>query len=109
MIILFNVTNEIILALFLSTASSTVSRPTTSTTVYAQIGLENAVIKAEIVWALKMVSSNFSYSSCSDIPATFKRMFEECPTAQSFAMADRKASYVNMDWLHTLKTYSWNK
>ena len=94
MIIFINVTNEIILALFLSTASSTVSRPTTSTTVYAQIGLENAVIKAEIVWALKMVSSNFSYNSCSDIPATFKRMFEECPTAQSFAMADRKASYV---------------
>ena len=102
MIIFINVTNEIILALFLFTASSTVSRPTTSTTVYAQIGLENAVIKAEIVWALKMVSSNFSYSSCSDIPATFKRMFEECPTAQSFAMADKESLLCYTIWIGSI-------
>ena len=84
--------------------------PTSVSTIGGQTVLENAIIKAEIVWALKMTSSNFSYNSCSDIPATFKMMFEDSPTAQSFSMADRKFVYVvQYGWLHISRIPSLNR
>lgn len=47
---------------------------------------------AEVIWCLKVVSSRFSYRSCSDLP--FAQMFPDSRIAQKFSMGYNKMSYV---------------
>ena len=50
--------------------------------------------KAEIMWALKCVSSGFSNNSCANINSMFKSMFPNSNVASAFSMAATKVSYV---------------
>ena len=51
------------------------------------------VIKAEIIWAIKSVMSNFSANSCENISNVFSLMFD-CETASKFHMSRTKISYL---------------
>ena len=51
------------------------------------------VIKAEIIWAIKSVMSNYSANSCENISNVFSLMFD-CETASKFHMSRTKMSYL---------------
>ena len=57
------------------------------------------VTQAEILWALKISQGNFSYRSCDDIPALFKKMFPGNVVAENFSMSRTKISYLISDGL----------
>ena len=59
-----------------------------------QIALNNYATRAEIIWAMKSISSNYSYNSCQGIPELFKVMFPESDTVQAFAMSKTKLRYI---------------
>ena len=50
--------------------------------------------KAEIMWALKCVSSGFSNNSCANINSMFKSMFPDSNVVSAFNMVPAKVSYV---------------
>lgn len=53
--------------------------------------------RAEIIWTMKVVSSNFSASSCNDVGETFRNMFPNNPTCSEFSLARSKLSYMLTD------------
>lgn len=53
--------------------------------------------RAEIIWTMKNVSSNFSGKSCDDISETFKNMFPKEPACKEFSLAHSKLSYMISD------------
>lgn len=53
--------------------------------------------KAEIIWAMKNVSSNYSGKSCDDLGQTFQKMFPNEPTCKDFSLASSKLSYIVSD------------
>ena len=50
--------------------------------------------KAEIMWALKCVSSGFSNNSCANVNSMFRSMFPDGNVSSAFSMAPTKVSYV---------------
>lgn len=50
--------------------------------------------KAEILWALKVCDSNFSFSSCDNLDELFQAMFPDSAVARSFKMGSSKVSYL---------------
>ena len=52
------------------------------------------VLKAEIIWVLKVVSSHFSFNSCSDINDVFKLMFGDFDVSSQFSCGKTKCSYI---------------
>ena len=50
--------------------------------------------KAEILWALKVCDSNFSFSSCDDLNELFQAMFPDSVVAKSVNMGSSKISYL---------------
>ena len=50
--------------------------------------------KAEIIWALKLVMSHFSYNSAHDITDIFKAMFPDSSIAQHMSCGPTKLSYL---------------
>ena len=50
--------------------------------------------KAEIMWALKCLSSGFSNNSCANINSMFKSMFPDSNVVSAFSMVPAKVSYV---------------
>lgn len=54
------------------------------------------VLKAEVLWALKCVSSNYSYNynSCSEIADVLKTMFADSDIAKQFALSPAKCAYL---------------
>ena len=56
------------------------------------------VTKAEIVWLLKVCASDYSLSSCDDLPNTFQEMFQGA-ISQDFSLSSSKASYLISDGL----------
>lgn len=52
---------------------------------------------AEIIWTMKVVSSNFSANSCNDLSETFRHMFPNNPTCSEFSLARSKLSYMITD------------
>jgi len=55
--------------------------------------------RAELIWVMKMVTSNFSASSCTDIASVFNSMFPESVPI-SFSLSRTKFRYVyNMNYL----------
>ncbi|XP_022246675.1 uncharacterized protein LOC111086769 [Limulus polyphemus] len=69
------------------------------TSVFSYVG-GNVVLKAEILWTLKTVASNY-YNSCSGLTNLFKSMFPNSTTAQTFALSERKCSYMTV-WIDSL-------
>ena len=55
---------------------------------------ENDQLKAETLWSLKMASSNYSFSSCSDVNFLLKEMFPDSNIAQNFKMSETKSMYI---------------
>ena len=52
-------------------------------------------LNAEILWALKCVESNYSFSSQADIVPLFQRMFPNCEIAQSMSLGETKIMYMS--------------
>ena len=59
------------------------------------------VTKAETLWVLKSVDSDYIYSSISDIVPTFVSMFD-CAIAKDMTLGSTKMSYVIADGLGPL-------
>ena len=49
--------------------------------------------KAELIWAMKVVSSYYSYASCDSIKETFNAMFPG-KVLESFTVSSSKVSYL---------------
>lgn len=54
----------------------------------------NDVLSAEILWALKVITSHFSYNSCKDINLLMQKMFPDSIIAKQFTCADKKCAYL---------------
>ena len=52
------------------------------------------VVKAEIVWALKVVMSHFSLRSCLELNDLFKCMFPDSQIASKISLSKTKCSYI---------------
>ena len=52
------------------------------------------VVKAEIVWALKVVMSHFSLRSCLELNDLFKCIFRDSQIASKFSLSKTKCSYI---------------
>ena len=63
------------------------------TTITGTISREN-VVRAEILWALEVLSCNYSLNSCSKKGKLFSEMFPDSDIAKNFQMASTKTSYV---------------
>ena len=55
--------------------------------------VSSVVIAAEIKWALKIVTSHFSFRSCLDINKLFRSMFSDSHIAKSFKLSKTKCVY----------------
>ena len=49
---------------------------------------------AEIIWAMKVVFSHFSYKSCTDIEKLFRKMFPDSQIAKEFTCGASKCAYI---------------
>ena len=58
--------------------------------------VSEAVTKAEIRWAFKMVKQHSSANLCSDISELFKYMFEDSEIVKKFSVGKTKAAYMIM-------------
>ena len=56
--------------------------------------VSSAVMAAEIKWALKIVTSHFSFRSCLDINELFRSMFSDSHIAKSFKLCKTKCVYL---------------
>ena len=50
-------------------------------------------VTAEVLWALKVVLSHYSYKSCEDIAQLFQRMFADSTIAKQFSCGEKKCAY----------------
>ena len=51
-------------------------------------------LSAEILWTLKVVTSHYSFSSCSDVQQLFERMFPDSNVAEQFTCGETKCAYL---------------
>lgn len=51
-------------------------------------------LRSEIIWALKLCQSNFSFSSCAEINGVFAAMFPDSQIAANFSLSRSKVSYL---------------
>ena len=58
--------------------------PSTSHTFLDTAVVNGDVIRAEVLWTLKVVMCHYSFNSCNDISATFRAMFPDCGIAKTF-------------------------
>lgn len=56
----------------------------------------NEHLRAEIIWALKVLSGNYSYKSCENINLTFQLMFPDSEIARKFTCGEKKCSYLSV-------------
>lgn len=56
--------------------------------------LSNENLAAEILWALKVVLSHYSYKNCEEIAKLFQRMFRDSTIAQKFTYGEKKCAYL---------------
>ena len=48
----------------------------------------------EVLWAMRVVASHYSYNSCTDAEKLFQRMLPDSVIAKSFTCGERKCTYV---------------
>ena len=58
--------------------------PSTSHTPLDTAVVTGDVIRAEVLWTLKLVMCHYSFNSCNDISATFRAMFPDSGIAKTF-------------------------
>ncbi|CAM4672851.1 unnamed protein product [Leuciscus chuanchicus] len=51
-------------------------------------------LRAEVLWALKVANSHYSFKSCEDVSALFSAMFPDSQLAAKFARGERKCAYL---------------
>lgn len=56
--------------------------------------VKNDVLKAEVMWALKVTQAHYSYNSCSNISSLFPAMFPDSRIAEQFSCGERKCAYL---------------
>ena len=54
--------------------------------------IKTATLKAEIIWSLEVLMSNYSFNSCANKSDLFAVMFEDSQIAQSFSLGSTKLS-----------------
>ncbi|GBN32927.1 hypothetical protein AVEN_26924-1 [Araneus ventricosus] len=54
----------------------------------------NIVLDAEIKWALKCITSHYSYNSCIDISSLLKEMFPDSEIAKYYTRGPTKFAYL---------------
>ncbi|KAK0151782.1 hypothetical protein N1851_006846 [Merluccius polli] len=77
-----------------TTSSSTSLSSATKQASITDAVMKNDVLTAEIMWALKMVNSHYSFKSSEDASLLFRRMFPDSQIATQFACGERKCSYL---------------
>ena len=60
--------------------------------------LADQTTTAEVIWALKVASSDFSFASCKDIPLIYQKIFP-CVASNEFSMSPAKVAYLFSDSL----------
>ena len=76
-----------------STAQSN-STAKSGQTMIEDFQIPTLVVKAEIVWALKVVTSHFSLRSCLELNDLFKCMLPDSQIASKFSLSKIKCSYI---------------
>ena len=71
--------------------SSKTSRPTSTIT---SMCTKTDVLKAEVIWTLKVVNSHYSFKSCEGNSALFAAMFPDSQIAQQFKCGESKTAYL---------------
>ena len=59
-----------------------------------QFVTKNDVLKAEVLWVLKVVTSHFSYKSCEGMNELFLKMFPDSNVAKQFACGESKCARI---------------
>ena len=49
----------------------------------------NDCLRVEVLWALKIVNSHFSYNSCTDVAKVFQAMFPDSEIARLFSFGEK--------------------
>ena len=52
------------------------------------------VLKSEIVWVLKSMTSHYSFKSSDNIKSIFRFMFPDSSVAEQFTVTERKCAHV---------------
>lgn len=55
---------------------------------------EDEILRAEILWALKCVASNYSFQSNKEMNNLFNMMFPDSKIAQGYEMSETKTKYI---------------
>jgi hypothetical protein len=55
---------------------------------------KQTTLSAEIMWAMKVITSHYSYKSCTDISKLFTAMFPDSKVAASFTCGPDKVAYL---------------
>jgi len=50
--------------------------------------------RAEVLWTMKVVTSHYSYNSCTDVEKLFQNMFPDSDIAKKFTCGEKKCSYI---------------
>ena len=84
---------------FLTTARATATPSSTSLSLAKQSSItdmvtKNEVLTAEVMWALKVANSHYSFKSSEDASLLFQQMFPDSHIATQFACGERKCSYL---------------
>lgn len=85
---------------FLTTARATATPSSTSLSSATKQAFitdavtKNEVLTAEVMWALKVANSHYSFKSSEDASLLFRRMFPDSQIATQFACGERKCAYL---------------
>ena len=56
--------------------------------------VQDQIVKAETLWALKTASENFSFRASDGIPQLFQKMFPDSTIAQHMTLSGTKVAYM---------------
>ena len=77
-------------------SSSTTELSITATSAASNLGVFNddARTRAEILWVLKIIDSNYSFNSSECVPLLLQSMFPDSEVAKNFSCSESKARYM---------------
>ena len=67
---------------------------TASSSVMERSVTHDETLKAEILWALKVIMSHYSYKSCEGTSKLFQAMFPDSRIASQFSCGENKCAYL---------------
>lgn len=75
-------------------SSDTVVEPCSSKDVENVLTVQDQIVKAETLWALKTASENFSFRVSDGVPELFQKMFPDSTVAKHITMSRTKVAYM---------------